>query len=75
MFRLGSINLYHYRHQTDSFAQDGPFLYSLDGFNARTQPPHSNMYAKLEPDTGTVRLRVDAVRDNRIAVVVKEIES
>ena len=72
-FQLGSINLYHYRHQTDSFVQEGPFLYSLDGFNARTQPPHSNMYATLGSNTGTVRLRVDAVRDNRITVVVKEV--
>ena len=52
--------------------QEGPFLYSLDGFNERTQPPHSNMYATLGRNTGTVRLRVDAVRDNRITVVVKE---
>ena len=72
-FRLGSINLYHYRHQADSFVQQGPFLYSLHGFNERTQPPHSNMYATLGSNTGTVRLRVDAVRDNRIALVVKEI--
>ena len=73
-FQLGSINLYHYRYQTDSFVQEGPFLYSLDGFNRRTQPPHSNMYATLGSNTGTVRLRVDAVRDNRIALVVKEID-
>ena len=30
------------------------------------------MYATLGRNTGTVRLRVDAVRDNRITVVVKE---
>ena len=71
-FQLGSINLYHYRYETESFTQDGPFLYSLDGFNERTQPPHSNMYATLGSNTGTVRLRVSAVRDNRITVVVKE---
>ena len=71
-FRLGSINLYNYRYETDSVVQEGPFLYSLDGFNERTQPPHSNMYATLGRNTGTVRLRVDAVRDNRITVVVKE---
>ena len=71
-FRLGSIDLYHYRYETDSVVQEGPFLYSLDGFNERTQPPHSNMYAMLGRNTGTVRLRVDAVRDNRITVVVKE---
>ena len=74
-FRLGSINLYQYRYAAGGVEQEGPFLYSLDGFNQRTQPPHSNMYATLEPpDSGTVRLRVDAVRDNRIAVVVKEVE-
>ena len=77
-FLLGSINLYHYRYvkefpqQSPSTSQEGPFLYSLDGFNERTQPPHSNMYATLGRNTGTVRLRVDAVRDNRITVVVKE---
>ena len=71
-FRLGSINLYNYRYQPESAMQEGPFLYSLDGFNERTQPPHSNMYATLGRNTGTVRLRVDAVRDNRITVVVKE---
>jgi hypothetical protein len=71
-FRLGSINLYNYRYETDSVVQEGPFLYSLDGFNQRTQPPHSNMYATLGRNTGTVRLRVSAVEDNRITVVVKE---
>ena len=69
-FLLGSINLYHYRYE--SFSQEGPFLYSLEGFNERTQPRHSNMYATLGRNTGTVRLRVNAVRDNRITVVVKE---
>ena len=72
-FLLGSINLYQYRYVAGGVEQEGPFLYSLDGFNQRTQPPHSNMYATLGSNTGTVRLRVDAVRDNRIAVVVKEI--
>ena len=71
-FRLGSINLYNYRYEADSGVQEGPFLYSLDGFNERTQPPHSNMYATLGRNTGTVRLRVSAVEDNRITVVVKE---
>ena len=73
-FLLGSINLYHYRYAAGGVERDGPFLYSLDGFNQRTQPPHSNMYATLGRNTGTVRLRVDAVRDNRIAVVVKEVQ-
>ena len=71
-FLLGSINLYHYRYAAGGVEQEGPFLYSLNGFNERTQPPHSNMYAALGSDTGTVRLRVDAVRDNRITIVVKE---
>ena len=71
-FRLGSINLYNYSYKADSVVQEGPFLYSLDGFNQRTQPPHSNMYATLGRNTGTVRLRVSAVEDNRITVVVKE---
>ena len=71
-FLLGSIDLYQYRYAVGGVEQEGPFLYSLDGFNERTQPPHSNMYATLGSNTGTVRLRVDAVRDNRIALVVKE---
>ena len=68
-FLLGSINLYHY--WTPSLSQEGPFLYSLAGFNERTQPPHSNMYATLGRLSGTVRLRVSAVSGNRITVVVK----
>ena len=71
-FLLGSINLYHYRYETPSLSQEGPFLYSLDGFNERTQPPHSNMYGTLGRNTGTVRLRVSAVSGNRITVVVKD---
>ena len=71
-FLLGSINLYHYRYKTPSLSQEGPFLYSLGGFNERTQPPHSNMYATLGRNTGTVRLRVSAVSGNRITVVVKD---
>ena len=71
-FVLGSINLYHYRYETPSFSQEGPFLYSLEGFNERTQPPHSNMYATLGRNTGTVRLQVSAVSGNRITVVVKD---
>ena len=71
-FEVGSINLYNYRYETPSFSQEGPFLYSLDGFNERTQPPHSNMYATLGRNTGTVRLQVSAVSGNRIAVVVKD---
>ena len=82
-FRLGSINLYHYRYvppeQPSSCigpglanrpAQEGPRLRSLQSFNARTQPPHSNMYATLGRTTGTLHLRVTA--EGRITVVVKE---
>ena len=71
-FLLGSINLYHYRYESESFSQEGPFLYSVGGFNERTQPPHSNMYATLGRNTGTVRLRISAVTGNRITVVVKD---
>ena len=71
-FVLGSINLYHYRYDTPSVSQEGPFLYSLDGFNERTQPPHSNMYATLGRNTGTMRLSVSAVSGNRVTVVVKD---
>ncbi len=84
-FRLGSINLYHYRYvppeQPSSCigpglanrpAQEGPYLHSLRSFNARTQPPHSNMYATLGRNTGTVLLSVSAGTGNRITVVVKE---
>ena len=71
-FVLGSINLYHYRYETPSVTQEGPFLYSLDGFNARIQPPHSNMYADLGRVSGTLRLRVSAESGNRITVVVKD---
>ena len=85
LFRLGSINLYHYRYEPPDpvpdcigpdlagrTVQEGPYLHSLTTFNARTQPPHSNMYATLGRSTGTVRLVVSAAPDNRIAVVVKE---
>jgi len=84
-FRLGSINLYHYRYEPPDpvpecigpdlagrAAQEGPYLHSLKTFNARTQPPHSNMYATLGRGTGTVRLVVSAATGNRITVVVKE---
>ena len=71
-FVLGSINLYHYRYETPPVTQEGPFLYSLDGFNARIQPPHSNMYADLGRVSGTLRLRVSAESGNRITVVVKD---
>ena len=74
-FLLGSINLYHYRYyygDGPNDYHDDPFLYSVPGFNERTQPPHSNMYATLGRNSGTVRLRINAVRNDRITVVVKE---
>ena len=84
-FRLGSINLHHYRYEPPEIvsdcigadlanrpAQEGPYLHSLRSFNARTQPPHSNMYATLGRNTGTVLLSVSAGTGNRITVVVKE---
>ena len=82
-FRLGSINLYHYRSVPPEHpcigpglanrpAQEGPRLRSLQSFNARTQPPHSNMYATLGRTTGTLHLRVTTEGIARITVVVKE---
>ena len=82
-FRLGSINLYHYRSVPPEHpyigpglanrpAQEGPRLRSLQSFNARTQPPHSNMYATLGRNTGTLHLSVTAEGIARITVVVKE---
>ena len=84
-FRLGSINMYHYRYEPPEVvsdcigpdlagrsAQEGPFLHSLRTLNDRTQPPHSNTYATLGRRTGRVRFLVSAEPDNRITVVVKE---
>ena len=53
-------------------AQEGPYLHTLESLNERRQPPHSNMIATLGPNSRQVRLRVTAVGDNRITVVVKE---
>ena len=50
----------------------GPYLHSLQSFNERRQPPHSNMMATLGRTSGRVSLRVTAAGDNRITVVVKE---
>ena len=84
-YRLGSIDLYNYRYEppeqvsdcvgpdlANHSAQEGPYLHTLDSFNERRQPPHSNMIAALGHNSGTVRLRVTAGGDNRITVVVKE---
>ena len=75
-FRLGSINLFNYRYYygdgPDDY-HDGPRLFSVSEFNNQgAQPPHSNRYASLGANTGTVRLRLTADRGNRITVVVKE---
>lgn len=73
-FRLGSINLFNYRFSAHSgrLRLEGPYLHSIDAFNEREQPPHSNMYTTLGRTTGTVRLHVSATAGNRITVVVKE---
>ena len=71
-YRLGSINLYNYVYAPGRVARPGPYLHPLPVFNDRQQPPHSNMYTTLGPNTGTVRLRVSADSENRITVVVKE---
>ena len=68
-FRLGSINLFNYRSATGG---TGPRFYSLAQLSQRVQPPHSNRYATLGRNTGTLRLVVTAVAGNRITVVVKE---
>ena len=70
-FRLGSINLYNYTHRNYP-DRPGPYLHDLIAFNARTQPPHSNMYTTLGRVAGTLRLRVTASAGNRVTVVVKE---
>ena len=75
-FRLGSINLFNYRYYygegSDDY-HDGPRLFSVSEFNDQDpQPPHSNRYASLGANTGTVRLRFTADRGNRITAVVKE---
>ena len=84
-FRLGSINLFNYRYEPPEIVSDcigpdlasrsaleGPYLHSLRTFNARTQPPHSNMFATLGRNSGIVRLSVSAGTGNPITVVVKE---
>ena len=75
-FRLGSINLYNYEYGPprvpERLAWEGPYLHSPSSLNERTQPPHSVAYTTLGRNTGTMRLSVSAVGDNRITAVVKE---
>ena len=84
-YQLGSIDLYNYRYESPEQvsdcvgpdlanrpAQEGPYLHSLESFNERSQPPHSNVIATLGHNSGQVRLRVTATGANRITVVVKE---
>ena len=75
-FRLGSINLHHYVYGPPRvparLALEGPYLHSASSLNERSQPPHSVSYTTLGRNTGTMRLSVSAVGDNRITAVVKE---
>ena len=75
-YRLGSINLYHYRYYYGAAYTeylDGPILYQFQQFSdGLGRHPHSNAYTALGRMTGTVRLRISADAGVRIAVVVKE---
>ena len=73
-YRLGSINLYNYRYYfDDDHYADGPVFFSFEGFtDGHWQRPHSNVYATLRRNTGSVRLRMSADPGVRITVVVKE---
>ena len=75
-FRLGSIDLHHYVYGPPRvpgrLAWEGPYLHSLNSLNERSQPPHSVAYTTLGRNSGTMRLSVSAVGDNRITAVVKE---
>ena len=76
IYRLGSINLYHYRYYYGSGENDyldGPRLYGFEELSGGiTRPPHSNAYTALGRMTGTVRLQVDADAGMRLTVVMKE---
>ena len=76
IFRLGSINLYHYRYHLDSGRDDyldGPGLYGFEQFSDGIRRyPHSNAYTALGRMTGTVRLRVNTDAGMRITVVMKD---
>ena len=65
-FRLGSINLFNYEHDS---GLEGPYLHTR--WPWRAQSPYSNAYLTLGRSTGTVRLRFTAERGNRITIVVK----
>ena len=73
-YRLGSINLYHYRsYFGDDYYVDGPSTPWLELFNDGLWPqPHANLYTTLDRNTGSVRLRMSADPGIRITVVVKE---
>ena len=75
-YRLGSINLYHYRYRFGPGANDyldGPRLYEFWQFGEGiSRHPHSNAYTALGRMTGTVRLQVRADAGMRITVVMKE---
>ncbi len=68
-YRLGSINLYHYRRPGGGM---GPYLRGLSDFTARAQPPHSNKYAALGRLSGSYRLTLTADAGLRFTVVFKE---
>ena len=69
-YRLGSINLYHYRRPGG--AETGPYLRDLSDFNAHAQPPHSNKYAALGRLSGSQRLTLTADAGLRFTVVFKK---
>ena len=75
-YRLGSIDLYHYRYRLEPGADDyldGPRLYEFWQFGEGiSRDPHSNAYTSLGRMTGTVRLQVRADAGMRITVVMKE---
>ena len=78
-YRLGSINLFNYLYvprgadgAISRLALEGPYFHSVQSLNEATLEPHSNRYAFLGRNSGTIRLNVSAVTDNRITVVVKE---
>ena len=66
-FRIGSINLFNYVHES---GLEGPYLHTR--WPWRAQSPHSNAYLYLGRSSGTVRLRFNVERGNRITIVVKE---